>query len=237
MDLLTSVWVPLGSALLGGVLSLVGALVALHRSHKLELLRSEATEKKNAAEKAYSAFHKLHNVYETAANLSRQIDERFEQALRAGAGDLEPWAKVPAFVGSDYQEEAITPDETTFLIAAGNADLLNDIHIIQQRVWNITGSVKKYNELWEAMNSFFVENLDEGSIADGTRMSASFSGKLGFIASAKEHQLQNLLGQIMELLALDTDESLRVLLCYKAACENHFGDLFPKFNFEKAEIC
>lgn len=229
------VWVPFGAALLGGLCSLAGSLVAIRLSNEHQKEKEIADEKKNGAAAAYGAFHKLSYALNTVENLDRQISEFFKAAALDGKSDYEPWAKVTEIVGSDHQELEITAEETAFLIEAGRAELLNDVHVIQHRVWNISASARKYNEIRSELLKFLEESHDDEGEVSGTTVSATFSGKERFIATSRESRIQNLLGQIMHNIEIDKVEIWRVLQQFKIAAENHFGDYFPKFKFEKVE--
>jgi len=231
---LAEVWVPLFAALLGGFLSLLGTYWALMRSHALELQRAEKLELKNAAQRAYEAFHKLHNAYETAANLQRQITEMFDTAAADGGADMEPWAKVKELIGSNFQEGVIEPSETSFLISARESELLNDVHLSQKRIWNISASAQKYNELRSQLVTLLEKHHITAEVIDGHTISAEISGQEGVIANVWENRLQNLLGQIIEYLDTDTPEAWETLGRFKEAAEKYFGEDFPEFRLEKA---
>ena len=99
------------------------------------------------AERAYSTFFKLLEAHNSAANLKREIDEMFDSAAQNGAEDMEPWAKVMELVGETYDIPTIEPSETSFLIAEKQADLLNEVHLVQRRIANIivsAASIQKF---------------------------------------------------------------------------------------------
>lgn len=196
--------------------------------------RADDLARKEAAKRALSAFFKLRNSWETAENLKRQIDEMFREAASDGRADWEPWAKVKEIVGSDYQEPVIETEETAFLIEAKQAELLDEIHLVQRRIWNIIASAKRYDELRAELVKLVEKHHAEAVLSEGNVMEAVISGREGIIAAGWELRLQNLLGQVMEMLEVDTVRAWEALTSFKEAAEKHFGNEFPKFGFERA---
>ncbi|MEP5608615.1 MAG: hypothetical protein ABJP49_08920, partial [Marinobacter alexandrii] len=123
--MLFSVYVPFASALLGGLLSLAGSALATWRSNAYDKkVRNEALER-SQAESAFSAFSRLMDAHNTAANLLLHINEMFRSAEESGGQELEPWAKVMEIVGAEDEIEKIDPSEIVFLIEEKKAELIN----------------------------------------------------------------------------------------------------------------
>ena len=237
-NILTSkdIWVPLVAAIVGGALSLLGSFFALWLANKHSVKQEEEADKKRGAELAYGAFHKLLEAHNSAANLQRQIHEMFENADNTEGGELEPWAKVMELVGSDRVVQAVTPNETAFLIGTGRAELLNNVHLIDRRLMNIEACSVKYNEQRAEFWVFAEKNLSETEIGEGTRIAAEFEGNAGRMADARVMRLNNLLGQLMEFLERDVNEAWSIIEQFHAAATLHFGTHYPKFNLEKAAL-
>ncbi|WP_136441330.1 hypothetical protein [Pacificoceanicola onchidii] len=232
-----TVWIPLISAAIGGGMAIMASLVALRKQHELEIARENDRARREASNRAFACMHKLQSVLETSENLRRAINRQFVAANEEGAGDLEPWAKVVEIVADDYKEEAISVSETAFLIDAKRAELMNDVHLIQRRVWHLLAASKKYNALRAELVKFMEEHHQDGQPEDGLRVSGSFSGKAAFVADMRQKQLQNLLGQLMDGLETDTEEAWRVLLAFKQTAEEYFEGMFPVFKLERDEKC
>lgn len=207
-----------------------GATILANRSARKA--REDEAERL-ASEVAFIAFFKLLDGYNAAANLKLHIDEMFDAAHENGHGDMEPWGKVMQIVGADDVVESIRPSETSFLIHEKKADLLNEVHLIQRRIANILASAGKYNELRAELQSFLVANSAEAELGEGTVMSAHFEGTQKFHADFRMSQLNNLIGQIMELLDQDLPRSWKALSNFKDAASERYGDYFPKFNAEE----
>ncbi|MEP0963376.1 MAG: hypothetical protein ABJQ70_14120 [Roseobacter sp.] len=229
-----AVWVPLASALGGGALALMGSFGATWQSNRAaHKIRQEEIER-HGAERAYSAFFKLLDAHNSAANLQRQINEMFDDAAKSGALDMEPCSKVTELVGAANEVGAIEPHETSFLLTQKQAALVNEVHLTQKRIANIMASAAKYNEVRAEIHAFLVANLSEGELSEGTRISAAFEGKAGFHVDLLVRRANNLLGQIMEMLEKDVPNSWEVTGRFKTAAKERFGCRFPQFNLEMA---
>ncbi len=66
-------------------------------------------------------------------------------------------------------------------------------------------------------------------------MMNEFSGQSAVIAQAQASRLNNLLGQIMQFLEREVEDSWRVLEQLKDAAEVHFGKKYPKLDLEKED--
>ena len=229
----TDAWVPLGATLLGGILSLGGSLLAMRAQNRHAQKTRDDAAMCEGAERAYAAFMKLMASYNTATNLKRHIDGMFDLAAESGDQDLEPWAKVMVGVGFDSRIETIDPSDTMFLISAGNAGLINEIHNIQARIASLHASMKTYNKLREQMQNFVLANSDSTDVGEGTRASSYMSARAAEQARLKADQLNNLLGQVMENLEVDCDTSWDVIVRFKDASAEYFGAKYPTFNVEK----
>lgn len=230
-----NLWIPLGAALAGGVISLLGSFGATWLGNKLERNNQIAAREKLEAERAYVTFYKLMDGYNAVGNLKNHIDGMFYEADRNGAEDFEPWAKVMAIIGAEEDIERILPGETSFLIGAGNANLLNDVHLIQKRIANDFASAAKYNELRGELQTLLEASAARSQVTDGAVVSAEFDEEEGVRMALREGQLNSLLGQIMEALEDDVPQSWRILEEFKAAAKRRFGQNFQDFNAEKIE--
>lgn len=228
--------VPMAATLVGGGLSLAGTFFALQKAKKNEEYANARDRKREDAASAYSAFHKLQNTFNDAANLKSHIDAMFEEANKSGASELEPWAKVKRMIGYDLRGEAISPFETMFLIHAKKAELLNQVHLIQRRVWNIEASAREYNKIREELQLLLSHNVEDLEVEGGTRAGGYLSGRNATIAKLTELTLNNLLGQIMESLEIDVETAFQTASEFKSAAENYFGDDFPRFGFGREDV-
>lgn len=232
MTVAEAVWVPLVSALAGGVLALLGSFGATWQNNRAALKIREEEIERQGAESAYATFFKLLEAHSYAANLQRQINEMFDKAAESGGADMEPWAKVMELVGAADEIRMIEPSESSFLIAEKQADLLNDIHLIQRRIANIMASASKYNEVRSEVHEFLVANMSEGELREGTQFAASFEGVAGIHAEMLSSRANNLLGQIMEFLEKDVPAAWDITERFKSAATERFGEKFPKFNLD-----
>ncbi|NVK13077.1 MAG: hypothetical protein HWE35_02755 [Rhodobacteraceae bacterium] len=233
LQIIDDVWVPLLATIIGGALALCGsfgATVMANRSAKKTRLEEQ---ERSEAESAYTVFFKLFDGHNLAANLKRQIDEMFDTADATGSSEMEPWAKVMEIVGSTRSIESIAPSETAFLIREKKADLLNEIHLVQERLASILASAQKYNQLRTELGDFLEANLSEGKVGEGTKLSAPFEGTMKLRAELRECRINNLLGQIMENLEQDIPRSWEILEEFKEAASERYGDNFPEFRIER----
>jgi hypothetical protein len=228
------VLLPFGAVLFGGLLSLAGTWLALRRGHAFDQRRDQSNARRVEAENALAGFHKLMNAHNEIANIKRHIDEAFDDASEAGFGDFRPWAKVKVVIGDDFRDEVLAPGETSFLLRMAKADLLNRAHLIQRRAWNHQATSQKYNEMRNDMDEFLRQNVDEPEVGDGTTVGGFVSGRMAKVAELEEGRLDNFLGQMMHHLEADEEESFQVAKSFKEAASEYFGDLFPTFNFWKA---
>ena len=158
----------------------------------------------------------------------------FDNANKTGGSDLEPWAKVMELVGADNVAQTIAPNETAFLIGAGRATLLNDVHLIDRRLMNIEAVSIKYNELRAEFMIFAEANSIKTQLSEGTRIATELEGTAAKMAEAREMRLNNLLGQLMEFLEQDVDKAWSLIEQFHFAATDFFGIEYPKFKLEKA---
>ncbi|MDG4648019.1 hypothetical protein P6F26_06150 [Roseibacterium sp. SDUM158017] len=229
------VWVPFAAALMGGVLSLFGSFVATWLNNRTARLTREEELERIQAERAYGTFHKLFDAYNSAANLREQINGMFDDAAANGAEEMEPWAKVTELVGAPDNIEPISPSETAFLISMKKADLLNDVHLIQRRIANIMAAVDKYASLRAEMHDFQIANMSAGKLGEGTEFMAEFHGNTALHAEMLTSRLNNLVGQIMEMIDSDIPRVWDVLVSFEEAARQRFRHRFPEFKLDKNE--
>ncbi|TMV05509.1 hypothetical protein FGK63_15795 [Ruegeria sediminis] len=227
-----AVWVPLVSALAGGVLALLGSFGATWQNNRAARKTRQEELEHERAERAYATFFKLLDAHNSAANLQLQINEMFDSAAESGAEEMEPWAKVMELVGAPDEIRTIEPSETSFLIAEKQADLLNEVHLIQRRIANIMASAAKYTEIRAEIHALLVSKMSEGELSEGTRISAAFEGTAKLHAEMLGMRANNLLGQIMEYLDKDVSASWETVGKFKTAASTRFGDKFPEFNID-----
>ena len=224
------VWVPLVASFLGGILALIGSLTAtMHSNRNLRLARLEDKEN-TEAELAYGTLWKLLDGFNSASNLKRQINEMFDLAAENGAGDMEPWGKVTQFVGATDHIERISPSETAFLIKQKNSELLNEVHLVQQRLQTIMAAKEKYNHERAKFLDFLETNMVDGELDEGVKMGGSFGGSAMVRANLQGAILNNLLGQIMGNLETDLPRSWSAILAFRQAAVSRYEDRFPSFN-------
>lgn len=232
MDYLTAGIIPLIAALLGGGLAFLGASSAIRKNSENEEKRIEKNLNKSRALEAYSGFYKLQNIYTDAATLQIQLEQMFEEAE---AEEMEPWAKVKQLVVNTFHDSAVRPNESLFLIEADKPELLNDVHLSQQRVWNIGVAAGKYNELRERLELHLLENAEDVKDIDGTQVGGYLEGRAEIIARSMEETLNDLLAQIVEAIENNDKNSFRIASQFKSEAEKYFGDDFPKFGFERVQ--
>lgn len=227
-----AVWVPLFSAVAGGALALIGAFCATWQTNRATRKAREDELEREGASRAFATFFKLLDAHNAAGNLQRQINEMFDNAATNGNADMEPWAKVMELIGAPDVIERIDPSETSFLIEQKQADLLNEVHLIQRRVANIMASAQKYSQVRSEIDAFLMANMSEGEVAEGNEVRASFEGKSQLNAQLLAMRANNLLGQIMEHLDEDIPHCWKILGDFKDAASARYGDRFPQFELD-----
>ncbi|MEJ6708862.1 MAG: hypothetical protein QNK92_08695 [Amylibacter sp.] len=173
------------------------------------------------------------NTYNEIANLKRHIDQAFDSADKEGFDHLPPWAKVMAIDGHTHKDEALSSKETSFLIRAKVSELLNRVHLIQRRGWNMLATSEKYNELRMQMDTFLKENAEDTEIDGGTIIQGILEGWKAQIAKLEEVKLNSLLGKMMEFLEADDKEAFNAASEFKEIATKHFATDFPEFAFQK----
>ncbi len=173
------------------------------------------------------------NTYNEIANLKRHIDQAFDSADKEGFDHLPPWAKVMAIDGHTHKDEALSSKETSFLIRAKVSELLNRVHLIQRRGWNMLATSEKYNELRMQMDTFLKENAEDTEIDGGTIIQGILEGWKAQIAKLEEVKLNSLLGKMMEFLEADEKEAFNAASEFKEIATKHFATDFPEFAFQK----
>jgi hypothetical protein len=225
-------WSGFLGALFGGFLSLASAWLTVGRTFRKQRDLANDQQRQEAAKKAFVAFMKLKEFNEAAANLDRQIKELFDQSPDP---EMEPFAKVTEMVGDRSPLDAITPDEISFLVDAKKAELMDSIFLIQKRIMNVLSAAHLYNDLRRELFSFVLQNSDEFREGEGMLLENALTGRPGQIARLKANQLNNLIGQIMEMLEADVGTSWEALNSLKDAAEEHFERIYPRLSLELAD--
>jgi len=230
-----AIWVPFVSAILGGVLSLVGALWATNLNSRIAKAEKLEMEKRAGAVAAYEVMFKMLNAYNSVSSLKEHIDGMFEEADKEENSDLEPWAKVKVLVTAEDEVKSISPADTMFLLSSKNAGLINEVHLVQSRMANILASSRTYNDLRNDFQLFFESQSTTAKAGDGTNAIAEFQGNDSAIAQLRVGQLNNLLGQIMHFLEADIPRAWQALNDFKTAAKKEYGDDFPEVKLELAQ--
>jgi hypothetical protein len=233
ITLTEAVWVPFVSALVGGAIALFGSFSATWMNNRAARKSRQEELEHEGAERAFSAFYKLLDAHNSAANLQRQINEMFESAAENGNADMEPWGKVMELVGAPNVIEKIDATETSFLIGQKKADLHNEVHLIQRRIDNIMASAQKYSEVRSEIDALLFSSMADGKVTNGTEITASFEGSAKFHAELLVMRANNIIGQIIEFLELDVPYSWKVVGDFKEAASKRYGDRFPKFKLDQ----
>lgn len=215
---------------------MAGSVVAVWRTNRHARIERENEREELLAGKAYEAFFKLLDGYNFIGHLNREIDQMFDNASEDGDEDMEPSAKVMAIVGAEMPPEQIHASEVAFLIGEKNAELLNDVHLIQRRIANTYAVISTYNELSLEFQKFLEESFKNADLSAGTRMSTSLEGADATRAEMRISAMNNLLGQIMENLEQDIPESWRVLSEFNQVASERFGDKYPKFKLKRIDV-
>lgn len=226
------VWVPIASALLGGILALLASVIAIRMTYKKERVLREEEEKRHNAKRALVALNTLSLAYSRAADLQTHIHRQFDQAASEGMEGLEPWAKVCQMVMPNLAPLVLDAEDLLFLIADNKPDLFNDVQSIVRRVNSDIHSAHFYNELRHEMALHGEAASEEMKLGEGLVVSNAFSGKSAVVVQAREQQLNNLLGQIMEGLDKNVPRAFKAAQDFDEAAKGYYGENYPKISLD-----
>jgi len=221
------------AAVAGGILSLIGSLGATLMAMRSAKKVNQETEKQDEANSAISAYLTLFDYYSFLGNLDRHIGNCFKEAHENENSELEPWAKVRILIGMELELPKIQTGEISFLIKTGKLDLFSKIKLIQKRTEAINASAIEYNTLRRKINEFAEINLSEVKFVDGNLASADFDKKPAQVLAMRIHEIQSLLGQLMERIEVDKSELMETIVEFQDEARNYFGNKFYNLNIEE----
>jgi len=232
-----TVWVAIGSAVLGGTVSMATSwlLTMQANRHALKVRRVDRAER--GAFLAQQALVKLLQLGNSAISLKGTIDDQFDEAAESGHEDLLPVQKVQKIEGLETDFENFLTEELAFLLHSHDADLLGELLVFEKRVISDNHAVATYNR----MRTELTDRLEEGAVAvdhaKGTVLSSELKGREAILVDVRVGALQGLLGTIMERLSREVVDSRKLLGRLNAAAKQEYGDLFPSLKFEDPEKC
>ena len=227
------VWIAFSSALLGGAFTLAGSFFSIKEQFRREEKRTGIERKRNHAERAFAVFSNLIAAYNELANIKGHIDRMFAEANDAGHADMEPCSIVRPIVGAEKVINEIVANDLAFLFQMQKAELFNDVILSHARSKNLFAAIAKYNHMRSEVTSFMIEGAEGGKTIDGVVATRNLQGERANEAELKIGQLNNLLGQILEMLDADVKETWRVASSFNEAAKIYFGQYYPKFELEK----
>lgn len=123
------------ATLLGGILSLVVALIAISKQEKRNRKKEEADAKRAAENAVNLAVNKVLEYGEILGGLRNLLDGQFRQAAAEGYGG-EPYQIVRPTQGQDYPPRPVDLSEILFLTRSDDVQLISDIALVYRRTLN-----------------------------------------------------------------------------------------------------
>ncbi|MCP5088170.1 MAG: hypothetical protein GY952_15365 [Rhodobacteraceae bacterium] len=232
VDQRLTVWIAVGSALLGGSVSLLTSWVMSRQANVHSEKMRNAEVREGAASRAQEAFVNLLQLTNAAYSLKEVIDGQFSAADEEGLAHLLPVQKVQEIIAVGADLEPFLSRDITFLLHSDDAELLGDLLVYEKRVHSLQHAIGTYNEKRADLTARFEQGaLKIGSESD-TLLSSELEGKDALLADVRVSVLQGLLGQIMERLEREVNEGHRLLGRFQNTARNEFKELYPNLKFE-----
>jgi AraC-like DNA-binding protein len=192
-----------------------------------ETRRIREEREENAINRALSAALKIARYAESVKLYEFHLLEEFKQAEKDNPA-AEPFERVRAVRGTEYILEAVTTDETRFLIELKRLGLIADIHTLHRNALNLRQLFELYDEKHSNLeqwiksvpktHSFLRNEFTVSGIPDDNLPAFNLHAA----------ELNILVSQIIELI----DTSLRIydraFRDYNGACLERFGNAYPQ---------
>jgi len=221
-------WPTFTATLVGAGVSIATSLVVFGATFYVTRKTHERDGDKEKAFAAYTGLLKTLHTANACLNIQRHIDECFSRAAENNVEVDNPAEIVTEIVAIDLGIEYVAAEESAFLLAIGEAQLLFDVLEFQQRVAAHETTLKRYNEMRLEFQQFVDSNADEVIEGEGTMVSLSFSAQSRSRASVKIGVLNNMIGTLIEQLERDGVSAKSLVQRYHDAANEHFGDMFPR---------
>jgi len=232
-----TVCIAVGSAILGGTISMATSWVLARQVNKHALKMREVEKLESGAFLAQRGFVKLLQFGNSVYSLKGTIDEQFDCASEEGDEDLLPVQKVQEINGMDTEFEVFFTEELAFLLHGEDAELLGDLLIFEKRIISSNQAIAHYND----KRAELTDMLEKGAIAvrgtAGTTLSSELEGREALLVDVRVGALQGLLGIIMERLEREVKQSRSLMNRFNVAAKREYGDLYPNLKFEDPKKC
>lgn len=217
------------SALLGGLVSFLSALIVIkvsnnHQKHNAEKLKDE-----HKAELAFNGLQKMVETANIALNLKKLIDQSFSDFKEAG-GDLKTRVAatyVVSRVGHRNRVPKLSFEETRLVSEIKDGLFLSKLNLIQQRVENNEVLMDEYSRLRFDLDEYQAVNAKSITEKEGLAAEFELVGNCSKIASLRLSRLNNLLGQLMDFVESDAAVVTDLTERFCAEANKHFDDKFP----------
>lgn len=220
-------WIPFASAALGGVAAIAASIIAFKLSNDAERKNKEREEKRIFSMHAVSGYSKLTQLVNLISNIRLHIDDSFRSAEEAGIDANEPYQAVAPSAGKFIEPEKLKVEEFIFLLKS-NADIVNDIALLENRAANYLDLLNRYSSLrldMMAWQSSIPELIRE---VDGVKAIDAIPIKYRDQHNSKAAQLNLLLWGIIEHLDKDESLSRKMLESYVKQARSEYEGFFPK---------